>query len=173
MYLFETVAVPCHQRELLRRRRFGVVELAEGHLLRIRLRPWPKVVTAPGVLLLGRLAHRLLSGDRIWLYYNQPWGFSNFLVLRYVLSARDTSMKSLTQGLAVVDEIARLKRSDAILCDVGNWRITTKLLARWGWEPHCPSRRHRHYIKRFYGQYPEPPGWLQDIQDNEVLDSVE
>jgi pyruvate,water dikinase len=50
--------------------------------------------------------------------------------------------------------IARLKGSDALLCDVANGRITTKLLSRWGWEPHCPSWFHRHYIKRFYGVYP-------------------
>ena len=134
--------------------------MADGCFRRISVRPWPKVVTAPGVFLLGGLSHRLHAGDRVWLYYNQPWGFSNFLVLRYVVSARDASLRSVTRGLDVIDEIARIKRSDAILCDVGNHRIGTRLLGRWGWEPHCPTRWHRHYIKRFYGQYPERPAWL-------------
>ncbi len=160
MYLFETVADLTEGAELLRQRRFGVVELADGAFRRICLRPWPKVATAAGAMILGGLAHRLYSGDRVWFYYNQPWGFSNFLVLRYVVSARTASMQSLTHGLDVIDEIARIKRSDAILCDVGNFRITTRLLARWGFEPHCPSRWHRHYIKRFYGQYPPRPAWL-------------
>jgi hypothetical protein len=54
----------------------------------------------------------------------------------------------------VLDEVARLKASDAILCDVWNWRISDRLLARWGWQPHKPDRWHRHFIKRFYGVYP-------------------
>ncbi len=160
MHLFETVADLALGTELLRQRRFGVVEMADGGFRRIRIRPWPKVVTALGVLLLGGVSHRLYSGDRVWLYYNQPWGFSSFLVLRYVVSFREASLRSVVRGLDVIDEIARIKRSDAILCDVGNHRISTRLLERWGWEPHCPTRWHRHYIKRFYGQYPERPAWL-------------
>ena len=93
-------------------------------------------------------------GDRIRLFYNQPRRFPNFLVLKYAESARNTSMGSLARALAVLDEIARLKGSDALLCDATNGRITTRLLSRWGWEPHCPSWFHRHYIKRFYGLYP-------------------
>jgi hypothetical protein len=65
----------------------------------------------------------------------------------------------------VLDEIARLKRSDALLCDVSNWRISERLMARFGWEPHCPSRWHRHYIKRFYGEYPPPAGWLEKSEE--------
>jgi hypothetical protein len=74
--------------------------------------------------------------------------------LKYFISARQTSFATVVRALDLLDEIARLKRSDALLCDVGNWRIGTKLLARFGWVPHCPSRWHRHYIKRFYGEYP-------------------
>ena len=63
-------------------------------------------------------------------------------------------MATVCRALAVLDEIARLKQSDAILCEVANWRISREMLARFGWVPHCPSRWHRHYIKRFYGEYP-------------------
>ena len=63
-------------------------------------------------------------------------------------------MATLRLGLAVLDEIARLKQSDALLCQVSNWRISAELLGRAGWVRHCPSRWHRHYIKRFYGVYP-------------------
>ena len=54
----------------------------------------------------------------------------------------------------VLDEVAWLKRTDALLCDVWNERISPRLLARWGWEPHKPQPWHRNYIKRFYGTYP-------------------
>ena len=161
--LFQTVADFSDGAELLARRPYGVIELVEGQLRRVRLRPFPKIISAPEILILGGWYHRHRPGDRIWLYYNQPRSFRNFLVLKYFVSARQTTMKTFCRALAVLDEIARLKRSDALLCDVGNWRISMKLLARWGWQPHSPSRWHRHYIKRFYGRYPSPPRWLREV----------
>ncbi|MBU4400357.1 MAG: hypothetical protein KKE86_13610 [Planctomycetes bacterium] len=77
-------------------------------------------------------------------------------MLKYAESARETSLGTLAGALAVLDEIARLTGSDALLCDVSNGRITSRLLSRRGWTPHCRSRLHRHYIKRFYGVYPHP-----------------
>ncbi len=152
--LFQTITDLGTGAELLRQRRYGVIEVADGCLRGVRLRPFPKIVSAPEIMLLGGWYHRHRTCDRILIYYNQPWQFPNFLVLQYALSGRRTSLATLCRGLAVLDEIARLKRSDALLCDVGNWRISTKLLARVGWVPHCPARWHRHYIKRFYGVYP-------------------
>jgi hypothetical protein len=154
MPLFDTVTDLAAGSDLLRRRHYGMIEVAQGRLRRVAIRPFPKLVSAPGILLIGGWRHQHQTGDRIRLYYNQPRRFSNFLVLKYAESARDTSMATLTRALAVLDEIARLKHSDALLCDVANARITTKLLGRWGWEPHCPSWFHRHHIKRFYGDYP-------------------
>jgi hypothetical protein len=55
----------------------------------------------------------------------------------------------------VLDEIARIKQTDAIVCDVRNARISDRLLRRWGWESHVPQSRRRHFIKRFYGEYPD------------------
>jgi hypothetical protein len=160
MPLFETVTDLADGAETLRRRRYGVIEVADGRFHRVVLRPFPKIVSAPGILLFGGWYHQHRRGDRLRLYYNQPRRFSNFLVLKYVESARDTSIGTAIRALAVLDEIARQKGSDALLCDVSNWRITTKMLGHWGWAPHCPSRFHRHFIKRFYGSYPAPPEWL-------------
>jgi hypothetical protein len=155
MPLFQSVTDLAADAEILRRRRYGVIEVADGRLLRILLRPFPKIASAPEVVMLGGWRHAHRRGDRILLYYNQPMRFSNFLVLRSAVSARQTSMKSLCRALAVLDEIARLKQSDALLCDVANWRISTALMGRWGWGPHCPARWHRHFIKRFYGDFPK------------------
>jgi hypothetical protein len=146
--------------DVLRRRRYGVIEIVDGRLRRVVLRRLPRLVTVPEILLLGQWTHRASRGDRLWLYYNQPWRFPNFLVLKYVVSAAQTSMGSLCRALAVLDEIARLKQSDALLCEVENSRISTRLLSRWGWASHCPTSWRRHYIKRFYGNYPARPWWL-------------
>ena len=146
--------------ELLRRRPYGVIEVADGRFRRVLLRPFPAIVSAPDMRLIGGWRHRHQAGDRVRLYYNQPRRFPSFLVLKYCESARDSGMATVTRAFAVLDEIARLKQSDALLCDVANGRITSKVLSRWGWEPHCPSWFHRHYVKRFYGVYPSPPSWI-------------
>jgi hypothetical protein len=166
MLLFEIVTDLVDGAEVLRRRPYGVIEASDGHFRRVLLRPFPKIASAPEILISGGLHHRHRRGDRCRLYYNQPWRFPQFLALKYLVSARQTKMRTLIRALAVLDEIARLKRSDALLCDVGNWRISTRLMARWGWEPHCPTRWHRHYIKRFYGRYPPPPRWLQGMAES-------
>lgn len=160
---FQTITDLAAGAETLTRRRYGVIEMVGGRLEAIRLRPFPKIVTAPGIMLFGNAFHEHSAGDRLWLYYNQPVRFPNFLVLKYVVSGRESPFASLTRALDVLDEIARLKRSDALLCDVGNWRISARLLTRWGWQPHCPSRWHRHYIKRFYGEYPPRSQWLAGL----------
>ena len=89
-------------------------------------------------------------------YYNQPRRHSNYLSVAFVLSHRDGTLATFRRALTVLDEVARLKRTDAILCDAWNWRISDRLAARWGWEPHKPQRWHRNFIKRFYGVYPQP-----------------
>jgi len=151
--LFETVTALDQGRAILGRHRYGVIEAVEGRLERIRLRPFPKVVSVPGILLFGNWHHRHHASDRCLLYYNQPWRFSNYLAVAYIVSGRKTTLATICRVLTTLDRIAEIKRSDALLCDVANWRLSSELLARWGWESHCPSRWHRHYIKRFYGNY--------------------
>ena len=72
------------------------------------------------------------------------------------LSRGEGAIASLSKQVTRVADLLRdsVKRSDAIVCDVWNWRISERLLARWGWEPHKPQAWHRNYIKRFYGVYP-------------------
>jgi len=156
MALFETVTDLKSGAEVLRRRPYGVIEFVDGRLRHIRLRPFPRLITGPEVLLVGGTIHRHLSSDRLWLYYNQPRRCPNFLVLKYVVSTRGSSFRSLSRAMEAFDEIARLKRSDALLCDVSNWRVSNRLMTRWGWTPHCPSRWHRHYIKRRYPKVTAP-----------------
>ena len=78
----------------------------------------------------------------------------NYLALKYIVSTLGTSYATFRAALTVLDAIAALKQSDAILCDAANVRITDRLLARFGWEPHKPQRWHRNFIRRFYGNYP-------------------
>jgi hypothetical protein len=144
--------------DVLRRARYGVIEVAAGRLAAIHLRPWPKIISALEVEWLGNRLHAKRAGDRCWLYYNQPRRHGNYLALKYIVSSADCTFASFRRAVLVLDEVARVKRSDALLCDAWNLRISDRLFARWGWEAHLPSRWHRHYIKRFYGNYPANDG---------------
>lgn len=159
-HLFQTVTDFSRSEDALRCRRYGVIEARDGRFHRVCLRPFPKLTSGPEILLLGEPYHRYMPGDRCLLYYNQLHRFPNYLAAKYVVTARDTQLSTICRTLEALDEIARLKRSDAILCDAGNWRLSTAIMFRCGWQPHCPSRWHRYFIRRFYGNYPPPAAWI-------------
>ena len=160
MPLWESVTDLRQAEEVLRRRRYGVIEVSGGQLLGIHLRPFPKMISLAEALWLGRWNHHRTPGDRCWLYYNQPLGHSNFLAVKYIVSARECSFRTLKAAMTVLEEVARIKQSDAALCHITSDKISHRLLAREGWERHCLHSFGRHYIKRFYGEYPAPdPAW--------------
>ncbi len=162
--LFEKVSTLADDPDLLRRRRYGVIEIVDERLVRIVLRPWPRLVSLPEIHGWGRWQHAHRPGNRCRLYYNQPWRHGNFLALKYVQSTRDATLRTFRLSLLVLDEIARLKGTDAIVTEVANLRISARLLQRWGWAPHLESSGRRHYIKRFYGRYPAAePGLVMAV----------
>jgi hypothetical protein len=143
-----------HRAAELREGACGLIEVSDERLVSVRVRRVARRPSRVEALLWGRLVHRWRDGNRCWLYYRQPRRFPRYLVLDYVISTRGTKLATFRGSLALLEEIARIKGSDALLCDVVTARISHRLLTRWGWAPHAPSRWHRNYIKRFYGQYP-------------------
>jgi hypothetical protein len=143
------------QADALRSGTYGVIEVRDERLVGIRIRPFARRASRIEACLWGRLAHRLREGNHCWLYYRQPRRCPGFLMLDYVISARHTTLATARGALVLLEEIARLKGSDALLCDVATARISQRLLSRWGWAPHASRRWHRNYIKRFYGRYPD------------------
>jgi hypothetical protein len=152
--LTETITDFDAGRERIRVHRWGVIETVGGRLWAVHLRPWPKFVSLPELLPLGPRYHARGPADRCLLYYNQPRRMPNFLALKYVVSTTGTSYRTFRAALVALDAIAQLKHTDAIVCDASNFRLSDRLLARLGWEPHKPQRWHRNYIRRFYGTYP-------------------
>jgi hypothetical protein len=138
----------------IRSHRYGVIEIVDGQLGGLHFRRWPKLVSLLDVMWLGPRYHARTPGNRCLVYYNQPRRFPSFLALSYLLSTRECTLASVQRGLVVLDEVARLKQSDALLCDAWNSRISERILARYGWKRHTNSRWHCNYIKRFYGVYP-------------------
>jgi hypothetical protein len=151
--LWTTVPDLISGREEIRRWWHGVIEVADEWVVGIHLRAWPALVSIPETWL-GSWHHSVTPGNRCWLYYSTPFGFPNYLTLNYAVSSRDTTLGSVRRALATFDEIARVRGTDALLCEASNLRISDRLLSRWGWERHCLDQPQRHYIKRFYGVYP-------------------
>lgn len=142
----------------IRARRYGVIETVGGELRAVQLRPWPKLLALSELLPLGPRYHGPGSSDRCLLYYNQPRRMPNFLALKYVVSTMGTSYRTFRAALTALDRVAELKQIDAIVCDAANVRLSDRLMARLGWEPHKPQRWHRNFIRRFYGVYPTHNG---------------
>jgi hypothetical protein len=153
-WLIETISNFEAERDLVRERRYGVIETVGGEFVAIHLRPWPKLVSLPEIVPLGLRYHRRGAADRCLLYYNQPRRMPTFLALKYIVSTAGTSYRTFRASLVVLDAIAALKRVDAIVCDAANARLSDRLMARLGWEPHKPQPWHRNFIRRFYGEYP-------------------
>src|SRR6476646_2662091 len=142
----------------IRAHRYGVIETAGGQLLAIHLRPLPKLLAAPELLPLGPKYHQRGVADRCLLYYNQPRRMANFLALKYIVTTFGTSFRTFRAALVALDAIAEIKQIDAIVCDAANMRLSDRVMARLGWEPHKPQRWHRNFIRRFYGVYPSRGG---------------
>lgn len=136
-------------RQLLARRRMGKIITEGGQVLAITGRWWPYSANLARVWWDQRFGS--LRGNRCELYYHQSGGF---LTLSYVHSGPGTTLSTLYAATLVLDEIARLKSSVAIVCHVTNRRISNRFFHRWGWQEHCLAWSGRHFIKRFYDGYP-------------------
>ncbi len=154
---FETITNLHASATVLGERRYGMVEVLDGRLSRIVLRPLPKRVWLWQTWLAGRLQHPFSTGDRCWLYYNQPLSAPAYLAVPYFVSARDTTLSSIRCAIDTLEQIAALKGCDAILCDVANPRITDRVMRRYGYVSHAPMWLHRNYIKRLYDTRPSEP----------------
>ena len=152
--------------EQVRAHRYGVIETRCGKLHAIHLRPWPKLLAWPEIWpLMGSRYHAAGDPDRCLLYYNQPRRMPSFLALKYIVSTTGTSYATLRAALSALDRVAELKRTDAIVCDAANLRLTDRALARFGWQAHKPQRWHRNFIRRFYGVYPTAPLLAEPAND--------
>src|SRR5688500_4870638 len=110
MPLFETTSELDRDADLLRRRRYGMIEVVEGRLARIVLRPWPMIPNWIEARVFGEWRHRWRAGKVCRLYYNHPRSPDNFLTLAYVQSDRDAGLANVLAALNVLDRIAGIKR---------------------------------------------------------------
>jgi hypothetical protein len=139
------------QQRQLAARRAGQIMVQGGELIAVFGRWWPYLGNHLRAAWDQRF--RQTPDDRCEVFYHTAWTSTQFLTLSYIHSGAKTSVASVYAATLVLDEIARIKGSLAIVCNVTNDRISDRALARWGWVSHCHSWNGRHFIKRFYGKY--------------------
>ncbi len=150
------------QRQLLVDRRQGCIVIRQSELSAIFGRRWAYTGNLLTVAIDSRL--RRIERDVCELYYHESRWAPGFLTLDYIRSGPDTTLSTFYAATLVLDEIARLKKSSAIVANVTNSRISERLMERWNWQRHCLGWFGRHYIKRFYGQYPAiEPVWRERL----------
>jgi hypothetical protein len=154
-YLFDSVDDVVADAEKIRNRPYGVIEVVDEQLVAIHLRPWPKLISSIEAKWADGWGKKRSRKNQAQVFFSQPMAHRNYLTISYIVSTLRTSMTTVTLSMAVLDYVAYLKRSDAILAEVSNSRISDRLMQRLGFERHLLESRKRHWIKRFYGQYPE------------------
>ena len=78
-----------------------------------------------------------------------------FLTLDYIRSGTFAGYKSSIGACHVLDEIAKVRGTSAIVAHVTNGTISDRLLMRVGWQQHLNQWSGRHWIRRFYDGFPE------------------
>jgi len=139
-------------KETLRTLRSGRILMRGGRLEAIQKHWVSSPVSIAQVWWESR--HGRLGGDVCRLDFHIPRGLSNFITLDYIRSGRGASYKTFVGACHVLDEVARIRGADAIVAHVTNGQLSDRLLHRLGWQRHMPDWRGRHFIRRFYGQYP-------------------
>ena len=164
-HLFQTISCPERDKDIVLRRSYGVIEVRNAELYAIHFRPYPKLVSVAEIKWseFWQRSTATIQCDRVLLYFNQPLLHKKFLALKYFVSDYKSSLASIAVCLSVLDYVAKIKQTDAIVTEITNNRIKDRHLSHFGWEEHMQGKRARHWIKRFYGEYPES-FLFQDLQ---------
>lgn len=152
MFRLDAIDDPRREAEKIRRWRCGRIVMQAGRLVEVQRRLSSGSVSMAQVWWQAKYGR---NDDEIcWIDYHQPIGMSAFLTLDYVRSGTRAGYRSFRGATVVLDEIARLRGTLAIVAHVSNGNISDRLLVRLGWQRHLDSWNGRHWIRRFYDGYP-------------------
>ena len=158
------VTDPIIGAERIRRWRCGRIVMQSGRLVEIQHHLLPGIVSVAQVWWQSKAGRT--DDDVCWLDYHQPLGMPGFLTLDYVRAGRHAGYKSFLGATHVLNEVARVRGSLAIVAHVSNSHISDRFLRRVGWEQHLTKWNGRHWIRRFYDGYPDSvlERYLSDLQ---------
>ena len=153
MFRLATVSDPMSGAHELRRWRCGRIVMRDGQLIEIQRRLTCGNVSVAQVWWQAKYGRS--DDDSCWLDYHQPFGMPGFLTLDYVRSGALAGYKTFVGACHVLDQIAKVRGTLAMVAHVTNGNISDRLLKRLGWQRHQESWKGRHWIRRFYDGYPE------------------
>jgi hypothetical protein len=139
-----------HSHARIRNCRYGEIELIDGAVHRIYPRWWPRVGSEWESMMDSYLPR--LPADHCRVYYAFPMRSPGFMSVLYAHSGPNTCYRTLYRGVTAVDEIAKIRNAEAIVCQVTNTRLTERLMRRLGYVRHAFSLGDNHYIKRLRNQ---------------------
>lgn len=82
------------------------------------------------------------------VFYSFPIRTPGFMAINYFTSGEQTSYRTLILGVQVLEEIARSRKSIAIVCQAVSVRLSERLMHRWGFVRHALTLGENHYIRR-------------------------
>jgi len=125
---------------------FGELELSDGKLLSIRPRWWPRIGSQWESFRDSYV--RAMPNDVLLAYYAFPRRSPGFMSVLYAHSGPKTQYKTLYRAVLSMDEIARLRKTQAIVCQTVSNLANERLMNRWGYVRHAFSLGDNHFIKR-------------------------
>ena len=153
MLTLDRITEISEKTEMLRRWRCGRIVMRDGKLVEIQHRLLCGNVSIAQVW--WQASYGRSDESICWLDYHQPFGMPSFLTLDYIRSGKQAGYKTFIGAVKILEEIARIRQSVAIVAHVTNGNISDRFLSRIGWEQHMPNWKGRHWIRRFYDGYPE------------------
>jgi len=82
------------------------------------------------------------------IFYSFPMRAPGFMAVNYLTCGEQTSYQTLLVGKQLLEEIARRRKSIAIVCEAYSDRLSERLMRRWGFVRHALTLGEQHYIRR-------------------------
>ena len=136
-----------NEQERIRTCRYGEVVLRGAHLEAIYPRWWPRIASQWDVVRDDYV--RTLAPDECRFFYSFPRSSPGFMTLNYALTGPSTRYQTIRRAVGIADDIAAIKKANAIVCQAFNKRVTESIMNRWGYVRHAAGLGDNHYIKRF------------------------
>lgn len=126
--------------------RCGQIIVREGQLLAIKPRRFPIMASVAAVKWQTGWGRR---DDAVCkLDFSVPRNLPGYLTLDYIRGGQRGGYRTFRTATRLLDRVAEIKQSAAIVAHVTNSAISDRLLQRLGWQRHCLHWRGRHFIRR-------------------------
>ncbi len=133
----------------IKEHRYGTLQLSPNKQITLTFRRFAKRATLWHVLWAKTWTHSRKYGDTCKLYYDAPKSCPGFVIIKLMVSHRNTTYRSTRKIMAALDKLASIRETNAIVFHASNKRLTDRVVERFGYVRHAENLPGRHFIKRF------------------------